>query len=173
MQRKHKLKMELEYLRSCIDLEKKEWINRYATNCYAYALGLDIPQANIIKYAYTPGIISNSDIYLPACNEFIYEDLINNIYLDLKALSIDFKEIDPTDKIDENEWKIAIFTAQNYGRLYDYHFLREHRDGIWYHKIGWNGEVSKYDCNGDVITNPKDCYIPCRSYKKCLSLKLK
>lgn len=113
MQRKHKLKMELEYLRSCIDLEKKEWINRYATNCYAYALGLDIPQYKIKKYAYTPGIISNSDIYLPSYDEFIYEDLIKNIYLDLKTLGIDFKEIDPTDKIEKNEWKIAILDRKS------------------------------------------------------------
>ena len=173
MQRKHRLKMEIEYLRSCIDLEKKEWINRYATNCYAYALGLDIPQSKINRYAYTPGIISKSNIYLPSCDEFIYEDLINNIYLDLKALGIDFREIEPNEEIEENEWKIAIFIARSYGKIFDYHFLREHNDGTWYHKNGFNGDISNCDCNGDVITNPKDCYIPCRSYKKCLSLKLK
>lgn len=168
-----KLKMKIEQLRSCIDLEKKEWTNKHATNCYAYALGLDIPQSKINRYAYTPGIISNSNIYLPSSEDIDYEDLINNIYLDLKTLDIDFKEIEPTDKINSNEWKIAIFIAKSYGKIFDYHFLRQHSDGTWYHKNGFSGDISNYDFQGQIITNPKECYIPCRTYKKCLSLKLR
>ena len=56
---------------------------------------------------------------------------------------------------------------------FDYHFLRQHSDGTWYHKNGFSGDISNYDFQGQIITNLKECYIPCRTYKKCLSRKLK
>jgi len=167
------LKISLQNLRNAIDIEKSLWINTYSTNCYAYALGLDIPQYEIKDYAYAPGVIANSDIFLPSFRIFNYEDLINNIYLDLEALDIQFREISPLDDVNSNEWKIALFITKTDDGIEDYHFLRQHSDGFWHHKKGFGGMVSKYDCYGQIIENPEECDLGNRKYDKCLSLKLK
>lgn len=169
----YELKIALHELRNAIDVEKSEWINRYSTNCYAYALGLDIPQSEIVDYAYSPGVISKSDIFLPAYNFFTYKQLISNIYLDFNTLGINFREINPLDDVDIEEWKIALFISNYYGRIDDYHFLRQHKDGIWYHKAGYNGMVSIYDDFGHIIKNPKECQFRCTDYNKCFALRLK
>ncbi len=131
------LKMSLGEIRSLIDVQKEEWIHMDTTNCYAYALGLDIAESDIIPYAYVPGIISHSDIDLTRLSSFSYESLLKNIYLDFEALEIDFREISPLDEVGDDEWKIALFTRKCFDLLDDYHFLRCHNDGIWYHKNGY------------------------------------
>ena len=167
------LKMSLQELRSSIDIGKMEWTSGHNTNCYAYALGLDIPQYKIKYGAYEPGVIANSKIDFFSKEVFSYNDLINNLYLDFNALGIVFREISPLDKISSNEWKIALFiTWYNQNLLEDFHFLRQHNDGIWYHKNGFYGDVSNYDDHGKIITNPKKCFLKYREYNKCLSLTL-
>lgn len=168
-----KLKMSLEDIRNSINIDKKEWINVYDTNCYAYALGLDIPQYRICDYAYNPGVIGNSKVNLITSSDiFSYNDLIHNMILDFEALGIDYREVDCLDRISDNEWKIALFISKTYGGLDDFHFLRQHNDDIWYHKSGiWN--VTSYDDYNRLITNPKDCFLEHRTYNKCFSLKLK
>lgn len=49
--------MELDELRRHIILNNCEWKNILTTNCYAYALGLDIPQEKIGNCAYELGNI--------------------------------------------------------------------------------------------------------------------
>lgn len=170
---KHKLKISLQNLRNMIDVNKTNWVNMDSTNCYAYALGLDIPNYNIIDYAYAPGVISNSSIFLPSYKLFTYDMLLNNIYSDLEALGVDIREIRPLDTISEEEWKIALFTVGDYGYLKDYHFLRQHKDNIWYHKNGYRGTILPYDSNGIIIRNPEDCHFNRRCYDKTFALKLK
>lgn len=58
------LKISPQEIIAAIDLEKETWDNVNTTNCYAYALGLDVPQIEIKKYAYEPGIISNTNTYI-------------------------------------------------------------------------------------------------------------
>ena len=164
--------MSVDKIRNSIDLKKDNWINMEDTNCYAYALGLDIKEDDIMPYAYIPGTISNSKDYLPKNAMFTNDMLINNIYLDLDFLGIDYREINPKDKIDSDEWKIALFISYIFGNNYDYHFLRE-VDNIWYHKNGYGGPISKYDSKGRVITNPKNCNFNLKDYNRCLSLRLK
>ena len=41
------LKMTPEQLNEHINVKKSIWFSKYSTNCYAYALGLDIPEKNI------------------------------------------------------------------------------------------------------------------------------
>lgn len=168
------LKKSLQELRNSIDLEKKSWINLNDTNCYAYALGLDIPEQEINNHAYFPGIIGNSKIYLPNQELFTYEEFIYNLFEDFKALNIEYKEIDPLDKINIDEWKIALFITY-YSKNYveDFHFLRENKENIWYHKLGYTGTITNCDDDDNIITNPKQCFFEYRTYKKCLSLKLK
>ena len=106
------LKISLNDLRNKIDIKKTSWENMTTTNCYAYALGLDIPEENICKYAYDPGTIGNSNypLYIP----FTYDELINNILIDLMALDIKYQFILPNDVIDIEAWKIAVFISSGY-----------------------------------------------------------
>ena len=53
------LKMSLNEIRGKIQMYPENWINMHTTNCYAYALGLDIRQSDICDYAYQPGTISD------------------------------------------------------------------------------------------------------------------
>lgn len=172
-----KLKMSLQELREAINLRKSDWINIDNNNCYAYALGLDIPQVEIKNYAFVPGVISDSHIQIPPNKIFSYDVLLNNICLDLEALDINFREINPLDNVGVDEWKIALFITRAYyeEQLYlrDFHFLRQHSDGFWYHKDGYGGIVSKLDSYNREIINPETCFLSGRIYKKCLSLRLK
>ena len=166
------LKMSLQEIRNSIDLEKVEWTNRWTTNCYAYALGLDIPEEEIIWGAYAPGTISGALVDIGRVNTFSYNTFVTNLYSDLEFLGIDFKKINPNQQIDEDEWKIAVFTSSYFGDLDDYHFLR-YRDNVWYHKNGWNDYPTHFDDRDNQIFNPKKCYLDGRVYRFSLSLKLK
>lgn len=175
---KKELKMNLQELRALIDIDKSEWVNIDTTNCYAYALGLDIPEYKIRNAAYVPGVIANSNIFLRSQKIFSYDDLLNNMYLDFNGLGIDFREIKPLDEINIDEWKIALFVtrAYSYGGtdfLTDFHFLRQHNDGFWYHQDGYHGIISRCDSYNRDIKNPEKCSLMNRTYKKCLSLRLK
>ena len=98
-----------ELLRSLeLNLSKSKWVNHYDTNCYSYALGFDIPQYRILSYA--PGMISGSPIKIFAKNYFTKSQLIYNIQSDLDILGIEYKKIDPSEKItSDKEWKIALY----------------------------------------------------------------
>ena len=173
-----KLRISLQEIRNSIDIKKRDWINMDTTNCYAYALGLDIPQSEICDFAYVPGVISNSNKIIPPHKIFSYDTLLNNIYLDLNTLGIDFREINPLDDISMEEWKIALFVTKVYSDkgyvgLEDFHFLRQLRDGFWYHKGGYNGTITRLDSYSDEIVDPQECILENRTYKKCLSLRLK
>lgn len=165
------LKMSLIDIRNSINLEKENWLNNTTTNCYSYALGLDIPESDICKYAYDPGTIggSNHPLYIP----FSYNNLIDNILLDLKALNIDYKFIKPTDSINNDEWKIAIYIPKIYTLNYldDFHFARLRKDNTWYHKNGFI--ISNLDYYDQPIINPETCNMDPYLYMDCLKLKLK
>ena len=51
-QSRNELKMSLLELRNSINLDKKNWKHIFTTNCYAYALGLDVREQNIKDFAY-------------------------------------------------------------------------------------------------------------------------
>lgn len=173
------LKISLEELRNRINVEKKEWINYCSTNCYAYALGLDVPEHQICNYAYEPGIINNTNNILKSCNcKLIYNDLLNYLYNDFSVLGINFREIYPNEKIKSYEWKIALYTefaasTEDIEFLFDFHFLRQNKNGVWYHKMGWNSSPNNFDSNKKVITNLDDCYIQDYKYQKCFKLNLR
>ena len=135
---KQKLKMSLQEIRDSIDLNKTIWKNIGDTNCYAFALGLDVVEESIIEHAYIPGVMSGSSIKLCNDNEFDnsfkYDDFINNLYMDLNFLGISYREIYSDEKITDDEWKIAIYTSPHIlGGCDDFHFLRLCNDGYWHH----------------------------------------
>ncbi|MDE5539295.1 MAG: hypothetical protein K2J20_02270 [Bacilli bacterium] len=172
-QNKYEIRIALQELRDSIDLRKKDWINRPYTNCYAYALGLDIPEKQICSYAYSPGVIGQSDVFLPKYRTYSYEQLINNMLMDFDALGIACREADTTDCVLDDEWKIALFLTGTHKEIIDFHFLREHQDGIWYHKAGKQGLVTNLDDYHQIIYNPQNCILLQRSYDRCFTLTLK
>ena len=166
----------LKLIRKSINLTNDKWNNIETTNCYAFALGIDMDKNIINKYAYNPGVISNSKINLAKYTAFNYEDLLYNIINDLKYLNINYEEINPNDLIDINEWKVAIFLKYYKCRctnlITDYHFLRE-INGIWYHKQGFNSYPTNLDSDNKIIDNLANINITDYEYKSCYKLKLR
>ena len=158
-----------EYTKYC-DLTKKSWKHAFTTNCYAFALGLDIAERLIKKDDYQPGTLTDHNLNM----YFTFEQLIECLTSDLDYLGIDYKEIDPSKKVEIDEWKIALFVQYNsyMGLLSDFHFLRQ-IDNIWYHKQGYYGLPTNKDSYNNLIIDPVDCYIYGEDYQKTYSLKLK
>ena len=170
-------KMTAEEIRNKIKLYKKLWINLYTTNCYAYALGLDLPEKRICSHAYQPGVMSNYDFSVAIDDYFELNTLLDGILFDLEFLGIDYKEIKPSEIIGADEWKIALFISQvnrnNPLLLDDFHFLKYYPDGTWHHKFGYNMKVTNYDDNLKIITDPTNCHLDDLTYTTTLCLKLK
>lgn len=175
----YKLKMSKEDIRKQIQLKPQNWRNTGTTNCYAYALGLDIKENDICQNAYQPGTMSkilNLSVFF---EYFFYSTLIKNIEKDFEKLGILYKEIEPNDKINENEWKVALF-IENCGEdiedddllIADFRFLRANSDGIWRHKDGYHSQPTKKDYSGKIITNLESCDLSYYEYKKCYALRL-
>ena len=154
------------------------WNHLLSTNCYAFALGLDIPEDNILMAAYNPGTIGSITFNIKS-SELNKMSLEERIYLDLRALDISYSECSPLEKsinyFDEDyiieQWIIAIFK----GERKDFHFMRKSWDNDWWHKRGYNLEYPiNYDAKYDIIYNPLECSID-KSYKyvKCLKLSCK
>lgn len=176
-QSRNELKMSLLELRNSINLDKKNWKHIFTTNCYAYALGLDVREQNIKDFAYIPGVISGVYKRIDEDYSIAYPKLLDNIHDDLEFLGINFREVNPLEEISNDEWKIAIFTSFLACDFFteivsDFHFLRQRENGIWYHKEGWFKRPTNKDSNSNIITDPSDCYLRGRQYKKCYSLKL-
>lgn len=165
------LNMSLNQIRGKIQINPDVWVNMYTTNCYAYALGLDIREADICIGAYQPGRISELT-YLPNTECFEYKTLIEGIENDFDALNIKYREVNHNEKIAYNEWKIALLTEKYHGKLADFHFLRQKQNGIWFHKNGFNGTISKKDYSGRIITDPISSNLNSYTYDKCYALKL-
>ena len=170
------LNMSLNEIRGQIQINPQNWINLGTTNCYAYALGLDIRESRICKSAYQPGTISG--VFDPTIlrEYFLYSDLIKNIEKDLSALDIFYREINFNDKIDLDEWKIALF-AETYNNdldvfVSDFHFIRANSKGVWTHKPGYFGSPSKKDYSSQIITDLEKCDLYLYEYKKCYALRL-
>ena len=120
---------------------KEEWKNNNTTNCYAYALGLDIDYNKLSIKGYEPGFTFYTP--LPPC--FEGEDLLNHVVKDLDNLKIDFRYVNAYYKLAKGEWKIAIFGGfRNSWDLFDdYHFMKQTKDGVWVHKNGYYSKPMK------------------------------
>lgn len=151
-----------------ISLKCDYWENAMDTNCYAFALGLDIPEYEIAENAYQLGVIGAilNDIDIRKLFKMTYEE---RLALDLNSIRIPFKECDPLEKLKIEQYKIAMFA--NYDRVNDFHFMREDFDGIWWQK--WGGLIS-YPINKDndkkIITDPRTCNIGEYKYIKTYAL---
>lgn len=164
------LRMSLNEIRGKIQINPEYWINLYTTNCYAYALGLDLVESDICISAYQPGTISGVDS-LGTKEYFTYNELIAGIESDLNILMLNYKEVDFNYVVSENEWKIALFIQNcSCDKLNDFHFLRTVNGGVWTHKDGFVGYPTKKDYLGHIIENPVDSFMCSYEYKKCYVL---
>ena len=71
------LKLNLKKIQDYIGLKTDFWVNTTTTNCYAYALGLDIPETNIVEGAYRLGTLGAIKEKITAC----VNDNIKKIYI--------------------------------------------------------------------------------------------
>lgn len=162
------LKISVNDIVDYISLTYDYWENAMDTNCYAFALGLDIPEDEIVKNAYQLGVIGATlnDIDLKSLFKMTYEE---RLALDLNSMQIPFRECDPLEKLKFEQYKIAMFA--NYSIKNDFHFMRQDPDGIWWQK--WGGLIS-YPINKDndkkIITNPRTCNIGDYQYIKTYAL---
>lgn len=170
------LKLSLNEIRGNIQVYPENWINVGTTNCYAYALGLDVNECLIDEFAYNPGTISKN-YRLNRFGFFYYSTLVKNLEEDFKALNILYREIEPNDLIQLNEWKVALF-VEIYGKdefddlVSDFHFLRSNGNGIWFHKNGFFESPTKKDYSNKIITNLDECDLCLYEYRKCYALRL-
>ena len=130
-----------------------KWKNNEETNCYAYALGMDLSREDIYPFErFNPGTFS--DHYLD--NPFTKGELLSFIESDLDYLGIDFKEVDPDYRLKLNEWKMAVMISSEFSfdEQRDFHFLRQTKPGIWSHKKGFDTIPTVLDSRGKPIMNP-------------------
>lgn len=160
--------MDLENLKNQIDLKEGNWINTSSTNCYAFALGLDIPQDKICESAYYVGHIYRHYNHIKA--RYTPRDLL--LQHDFETLSLIYKESNLNDKINKGEWKIAYFDS-----IYEcgFHFFRQTENGIWWHKFDYDYIPTCLDNDDKIITDPTSCNVNLRGLElqKCYILKRK
>lgn len=148
------LEISIDQIRQQIQVYPQSWIHLFETNCYAYALGLDIKQKQICPGAYAPGTISQTnEIFFQT--KFSYDNLIDGIESDFNLLGIDYREGLPDEKIPNDMWKVALFVRyekvlnistwafENTNLLTDYHFIRANSNNIWTYKNGFSGHIER------------------------------
>ena len=149
--------------------DPKEWENMLETNGYLFALKLDMPYQLINPYAYRIGGISNKNPQSVLNHNYSDEEILNNLYQDLDCLGLSYEAIDPQE---EAEWKIAFMLYRYKNQIKDYQFLRFYQDS-WYYKHSFRGRIYNKDFSGNLITDPRDCYMVDKEYITTLKLEKK
>lgn len=135
-------------------------------NCYAFAVGIDLPEKDICDYAFDPGQIGtyinyfdNFRNYQNMCAYMHSKSVQDRFGYDMDTLGIEVSEADEEDMseyFDEEgyyNWLFAMYSLKP--RLFvpsDVHCLRKTKDGIWVHKLGRDGLPSMVDPNGNLLT---------------------
>ena len=167
-----KLNINVKELTRHIELKTDFWVNRKSTNCYAFAMGFDIPENNISNNAYCVGTIglTAKGISIWRIKEFSYDE---RLIMDLKALRLKYQEVDIDEKIkDDDRTSYFLISLLESGR--DFHFLRkDKKSNIWWHKRGWYNEPCSTDDYFNNITNPKEATIGYYHYVKTYKIGYK
>lgn len=151
-------KIDYSTIKDLISLREEYWENDFDTNCYAFSLGLDIPEDEIIKNAYQLGVMGATVRQIPinVLKKLTFEE---RLILDLDVL--DIKHRDST--VDDSSgyrfckryidiwWIISLLSNGK-----NFHFIRKNYDGIWYQKWGYFGPVTNFDFDRKIITNPNE-----------------
>lgn len=123
-----------------------EWTGK-SFNCYAYAMRIcmDLDDYDDI----IPGFISRGK-----ANDYCdtKECILKYFKEDCEALGLQLFPTDLEEKINENEYKIAVYVNTGY----DFHFARQNSNGIWSEKDGWRGPIQVLKT--DDVTKTEDRY---------------
>ena len=167
-----KLNINVKELTKHIELKTDYWINKETTNCYAYAMGFDIPEYAIRNNAYCVGTIglTTKGISIWRIKDFSYNE---RLLMDLKALKLKYQEVDIDEEIkDDNRNSYFLISLLESNR--DFHFLRkDKKTNIWWHKRGWYNEPCFVDDYLRSITNPKEATIGHYRYVKTYKIGYK
>lgn len=175
-------KKRLMELRNYFNLNTDFWCFIGCVNCYAYVLGIDLPPQCFNIKGYFPGCFYEevNQTKLDFTNS---DTLVERMEMDFETLELDYHIAEPDEEVGEDEWKIAFFNDINDTKLLfsgNFHFLRQGKDGTWYHKPGFllNSIPTNKDKNGKIITDPREAYLNIQSivkyeYERCYSLKMR
>lgn len=151
-------KININELRRHIELKTEYWVNRNTTNCYAYALGFDIPESIIREGAYSLGTIGLLREKIDPSFR-IYYSKETRLLKDLKALKLKCVEASPYEVIRDDD-KNSYFLISLFEKEGDFHFLRKSKlDNTWWHKRGWSENPKNIDDENNVITDPTKAVI--------------
>lgn len=108
---------------------------RDSTNCYSYAIGSTYPCLELYRIG---AICGKKEIDKNFSSK---EEIVELLYEDLKVLKLKIEKSSKDEKINSNQYKIALFVqiyADN--KIHDYHFLRFDENG-WSEK--YKGEFPR------------------------------
>ena len=152
----------IEKMRDSININNNTWVNLETTNCYAYALNMDLSYKDLKPYEefdvdiYNVGMISN--LKTPKTKE----ELVNAFKSDMKILNIEVTDVLFDEILEENEWKVALYqTVKGIDYLdgeLDFHFAKEIKKGIWKHKKGRTKKIRYIDDENHLIKDPSLAY---------------
>ena len=129
--------------------EEEAWRFFDITNCYSYALGL----FEDIEYL-RPGEISDMEYKTEYSDEELWERVLKD--LEVLGLEVTVSTFEAPVE-DEFSWKIAIMNVRTenscYG--YDFHFLKQGANQLWYHKHPYDQFPTQYDSRNKCIENPE------------------
>ena len=147
------LKMEIKNIRKNMgsDINCNNWNHPRSTNCYAFSLGLNVPEREICNCAYIPGNIAHQVIGTEKYDIENSDELIKAFLNDLLALGLRYEEVDYLDKVprlrveyeSDDSWDILLFIEDQEKMFRDFHFVKVGKDGKLYHKRGWSCKPSK------------------------------
>ena len=145
------------------------WENMSETNGYLFGLKLDVPYYMINPYAYRIGGISNKNPQSLLNHNYTDAEILDNLYQDLDYLGLSYEIIDPQEEAD---WKIALMLYRYQNQIKDFQLLRFYEDS-WYYKHSFKGRIYNKDFSGNIITDPRDCYLIGKEHIASLKLTKK
>lgn len=153
------ISMDANKIKSLISLKSDDWENTVKTNCYVFALGLDVPENQICLSAYQVGVIG-CEIFGWDKKTLYKLDYEQRFQLDLNALKIGFTQIveDKTAGVYINGnynctfWDVLLF-SYGLGDI-DFHFARRNDEGKLWHKSGYF--ASPKECTEEEIVRNGD-----------------
>lgn len=167
------LRMNVGKIKDLIDLKTDNWKFPSSTNCYAYALGLDVPFTKISDHAYKIGCFSEDALKRRNINVFDLDEE-KRLFLDLYYLGLSQTEVEPDYVLDNIDKKYSYFLISYFEGFQDFHFLRKNPyDNTWYHKVGYFAFPKNRDDDRQKIYNPKEAFFINYFYVKTLKVGFK
>lgn len=149
-------KLNVDKMKDCVcppmkEYSKEEEAWRYfdIVNCYSYALGLFVDISFL-----RPGEISSMEFK----SQYSDSDIIERFFRDAEMLGLEVRESNLDEILeDEDAWKVAILNTgiRNLQEFYDYHFLKQGVNKMWYHKHPYEQFPTRYDTRNRIIDNPE------------------